>query len=78
LLLALGGSKFYKERTDMTKIILEIDDNMSEKGKEILINWIKNSVYYDKSPENLLKFVSKLEILESNNIINYSKEISPS
>ncbi len=62
----------------MTKIILEIDDNMSEKGKEILINWIKNSVYYDKSPENLLKFVSKLEILESNNIINYSKEISPS
>ena len=78
MLLALGGSKFYKERTDMTKIILEIDDNMSEKGKEILINWIKNSVYYDKSPENLLKFVSKLEILESNNIINYSKEISPS
>ena len=62
----------------MTKIIVEIDDNMSEKGKEILINWIKNSVYYDKSPENLLKFVSKLEILESNNIINYSKEISPS
>lgn len=50
----------------MKKIILKINENISEEGQKILIEWIENLVHNNKNPENPLRYISEIEIIESN------------